>query len=140
MKRFHLLSLAVAIAALSGCGVVPMPSVYRIDIQQGNVITQDQLAALERGMEKRKVRFILGTPLLADTFNQDRWDYYYSLDRRGDDRVHRVISVFFEGERLVRVGGDVQPALGPIKSDTRKDELVRVPDGYRDEGQASGNE
>jgi len=134
MNRLHSLTLAAVIATLTGCGVAPLLTVYRIDIQQGNVITQEQLAALERGMEKRKVRFILGTPLLADTFNQDRWDYYYSLDRRGEERVQRVISVFFDGDQLVRVGGDVEPALGPIKVDTRKDEVVNVPDGYRDEG------
>lgn len=134
MNRFHSLTLAAVIATLTGCGVTPLLTVYRIDIQQGNVITQEQLAALERGMEKRKVRFILGTPLLADTFNQDRWDYYYSLDRRGEERVQRVISVFFDGDRLVRIGGDVEPALGPIAVDTRKDEVVSVPDGYRDEG------
>lgn len=123
--------LAVALAA---CKEVVIPGVYRIDVQQGNVINQEQLAALEPGMEKRKVRFILGTPLVADAFNQDRWDYYYSLEKRGDERVQRVISVFFADERLVRVGGDVRAAKGPILVENRGDELVTVPDGYRDEG------
>ncbi len=128
-------ALVAAVALLaSGCSGFRMPGIYRIDIQQGNVITQEQLAALERGMEKRKVRFILGTPLVEDAFNQDRWDYYYSFDRRGEDRVQRVISVYFQDERLVRVAGDVRAATGPIVVDTRKDELVSVPDGYRDEG------
>jgi outer membrane protein assembly factor BamE len=132
MTVLRTLALSAALISLAACSWVP--GVYRIDIQQGNVITQEQLAALERGMERRKVRFILGTPLVADAFNQDRWDYYYSLDRRGEERVKRVISVFFEDDRLVRVGGDVQPASGPIKVETRKDELVPVPDGYREEG------
>jgi outer membrane protein assembly factor BamE len=134
MKRPSILIAAAAIALLAGCAGMRIPGVYRIDIQQGNVITQEQLAALERGMEKRKVRFILGTPLVADTFNQERWDYYYSLDRRGDERVQRIISVYFDADRLVRIGGDVEPALGPIKVDARKDELVAVPEGYRDQG------
>jgi len=133
------LASVAATALLAGCGGMSMPSipslsVYRIDIQQGNVITQEQLAALEPGMEKRKVRFILGTPMVADAFNPDRWDYYYSLEKRGEERVQRVISVYFEDERLVRVGGDVRPAAGPIVVDNRKDELVAVPDGYLDEG------
>ncbi len=132
-------AIAAATLLLGGCGEtslpsVPLLSVYRIDIQQGNVITQEQLAALEPGMEKRKVRFILGTPLVADAFNPDRWDYYYSLEKRGEDRVQRVISVYFKDERLVRVGGDVRPAAGPIVVDNRKDELVSVPEGYLDEG------
>jgi outer membrane protein assembly factor BamE len=128
----------IAAALLQGCQEVRVPGVYRIDIQQGNVITQEQLAALEPGMEKRKVRFILGTPLVADAFNQDRWDYYYSLEKRGEDRVQRVISVFFDKERLVRVGGDVRPASGPIVVESRRDELVAVPEGHRDEGLLAG--
>jgi outer membrane protein assembly factor BamE len=125
---------AAAALAVTGCKEVRIPFVYRIDVQQGNVITQEQLAALEAGMDKRKVRFILGTPLVTDAFNQDRWDYYYSYEKDGDDRVQRLVSVFFEEGQLVRVGGDVRPAQGPIVLDARKDELVTVPEGYRDEG------
>jgi len=124
----------VITALLGGCSAPRMPGIYRIDVQQGNVITQEQLAALERGMEKNKVRFILGTPLVADAFNQNRWDYYYSLEKMGEERVQRVISVFFEDDRLVRVSGGVRAATGPIVVDTRRDELVAVPPGYRDDG------
>jgi outer membrane protein assembly factor BamE len=123
-----------AAVAVTACQEVRVPFVYRIDVQQGNVITQEQLAALEAGMDKRKVRFILGTPLVTDAFNQDRWDYYYSYEKNGDERVQRLVSVFFEEGQLVRVGGDVRPARGPIVLDARKDELVTVPEGYRDEG------
>jgi outer membrane protein assembly factor BamE len=125
---------ALIAALLGGCSTPRMPGIYRIDVQQGNVISQEQLAALERGMEKRKVRFILGTPLVADAFNQDRWDYYYSLEKMGEERVQRVISVFFEGDRLVRVSGGVRAATGPIAVPERKDEVVAVPEGYRDDG------
>lgn len=130
----RLCAAAATALLLGGCSTPRMPGIYRIDIQQGNVITQEQLAALERGMEKRKVRFILGTPLVADAFNQNRWDYYYSLERMGEERVQRVISVFFEDERLVRVSGGVRAATGPIVVDARKDEVVPVPEGYRDDG------
>jgi len=134
MTRTPSIVLATVLGALAGCQGVSLPGVYRIDIQQGNVITQEQLAALERGMEKRKVRFLLGTPLVADPFNQDRWDYYYSLERRGEERVKRLVSVYFEDERLVRVGGDVLAAAGPIELPARKDEVVSVPPGYREDG------
>jgi outer membrane protein assembly factor BamE len=130
----RLCTAALIAALLGGCSTARMPGIYRIDVQQGNVISQEQLAALERGMEKRKVRFILGTPLVADAFNQDRWDYYYSLEKRGEERVQRVISVFFEGDRLVRVSGGVRAATGPIAVPERKDEVVAVPEGYRDDG------
>jgi len=120
--------------ALTACKEIRIPGVYRIDIQQGNVITQEQLAALEPGMEKRKVRFILGTPLVTDTFNQQRWDYYYSFHRLREDRVQRIISVFFEDDRLSHIGGDVRAASGPIELPDRVDKVVVVPDGYRNEG------
>ena len=133
-RRARLLAAGLFGLAVAACQEVRLPGVYRIDIQQGNVLTQEQLAALEPGMEKRKVRFILGTPLLRDAFHQDRWDYYYSFEEGNGDRVRRLISVHFENERLVRVGGDILPARGPLVAEARKDELVSVPEGYRDEG------
>ena len=126
--------LLLGTLALGGCAEFHVPGAYRIDIQQGNIITQEQLAALESGMEKRKVRFILGTPLVTDAFNQQRWDYYYSLEKAGEERVQRIISVFFEGDLLKHVGGDVLAATGPIEVPKRIDKVVTVPDGYRDEG------
>lgn len=128
------LAILFAVCILSACADIPLPGVYRIDIQQGNVISQEQLAALEAGMDKRKVRFILGTPLVTDAFNQQRWDYYYSLEQRGEDRVQRIVSVFFDGDRLSHISGDVRAADGPIKLPERADTVVTVPDGYRDEG------
>ncbi len=118
---------------LSACQEVKIPGVYRIDIQQGNVITQAQLAKLESGMERRKVRFILGTPLVADAFNQNRWDYYYSFEPGNGERVQRIISVFFDDKGLKHIGGNVQAASGPIKVDERRDLLVKVPPGLNDE-------
>jgi outer membrane protein assembly factor BamE len=128
------LAMLFAVCILSACADIPLPGVYRIDIQQGNVISQEQLAVLEAGMEKRKVRFILGTPLVTDVFNQQRWDYYYSLEQRGEDRVQRIVSVFFDGDRLSHIAGDVRAAAGPITLPERVDTVVTVPDGYRDEG------
>ena len=132
MRR--LVALLLSTLALSGCSEFQVPGVYRIDVQQGNIITQEQLAVLKPGMEKRKVQFILGTPLVTDAFNQQRWDYYYSLEKAGEERVQRIISVFFEGNLLKRVSGDVLAASGPIKMPERVDKVVSVPDGYRDEG------
>jgi len=118
---------------LTGCQEVRIPGVYRIDIQQGNVITQEQLAKLESGMERRKVRFILGTPLVADAFNQDRWDYYYSFEPGNGEREQRIISVFFDKKGLIRVGGNVRAAKGPIKIAKKPDQLVTVPPGLNDD-------
>lgn len=82
-------------------------AVYKIDVQQGNVVTQEMLNQLQYNMPARKVRFIMGTPLVVDVFHQNRWDYLYSFQPGGDERVQRVISLFFEDDKLVRVSGDV---------------------------------
>ena len=76
---------------------------YRIDIQQGNVIAQDALNQVRLGMNKRQVQFILGTPLLADPFHLDRWDYYYQYKpgTRGEGEPQKQrVSLFFEGDTL----------------------------------------
>lgn len=119
---------------ISGCSSENIPGVYRIDIQQGNVITQEMLDQLESGMERRKVRYILGTPMLTDTFNQDRWDYYYSYSEGGSTPVRRRISVFFDGDKLARVEGDVLAGASRRPVTPRKETIVTVPPGAGDEG------
>ena len=81
---------------LAGCGTnIGFPGVYRIDVEQGNIITPEMVEQLQQGMTRRQVRFILGTPLIEDTFNEDRWDYRYTL-RNGTghtrrERAHRIL-------------------------------------------------
>ena len=60
-----------------------------------------------------QVRFVLGTPLVADIFHENRWDYVYRRQRQNSREVEeRRISVFFDGDKLVRLEGDVMPSLG----------------------------
>jgi outer membrane protein assembly factor BamE len=97
---------------LAGCKQVPMLpgiSAYRIDIQQGNVVTQDMVAKLKLGMSKSQVRFALGTPLIVDPFHADRWDYIYLLQKGGRTVEQRRIIVVFDGDKLLRIDGDVVP-------------------------------
>ena len=78
----------VGLLALAGCS---FPGVYKIDIQQGNVVTQDMIDQLRPGMTRRQVRFIMGNPLIQDTFNTNRWDYLYSLQPGGGKRQRAVL-------------------------------------------------
>lgn len=121
-------------SVLAGCSVENIPGVYRVDIQQGNVITQEMLDQLESGMERRKVRYILGTPMLTDTFNENRWDYYYSYSEGRSDPVRRRISVFFDGDKLARVEGDVLPGAARRPLVPRKEIIVTVPPSSGGEG------
>jgi outer membrane protein assembly factor BamE len=105
--------LPVVLVALSGCGFVPqIPGVkpYRIDIQQGNYVSQDMVALLRPGMSKEQVRLVLGTPLLTDVFHASRWDYIWWREEPNGRRETRKLVVHFEGDRLARLSGDVVPA------------------------------
>ena len=100
--RLRLIALAAIVsAALGAC-------VYRIDIQQGNLLEEDTIDQVEVGMSRSAVEFLLGTPMVADSFHQGRWDYPYYL-RRGRSRevVRRWVIVYFENDRVARIERDV---------------------------------
>ena len=101
-------SAAILLAA-TACG----PFVYKIDVQQGNYVTQDTAARLKKGMSKAEVRQILGTPLLSDIFHANRWDYYFSnvKGHKAEDRTR--FTVFFQDDKVVSFSGDVQPPAPP---------------------------
>ena len=106
---------ALAVLLLASCGSVSVPYLkpYRIEIQQGNFVSQEMVSQLKPGMSKDQVRFVLGTPLLTDAFHADRWDYVYRRQRVNSNVLeHRKIAVFFEDGKLKRVEGDVEPASG----------------------------
>ena len=110
------------------------PGVYRIDIQQGNVVDKEMLDRIEIGMERRKVLFILGTPLLVDPFSQGRWDYVYSLRRGSGEEVRQRVSVYFIDDRLVRIEDRLDPGVAPGSAAERTQTLVKVPNRQPREG------
>ncbi|ALG69076.1 outer membrane protein assembly factor BamE [Beggiatoa leptomitoformis] len=100
MQKFFILISSVL---LSSCAV------YKIDVQQGVVVTQETVSQLQIGMPEQKVRFILGPPLLIDTFHKNRWDYFYSYKAGHAEREQRHIVLFFdEYENLAEIRGDIQ--------------------------------
>ncbi len=105
MRLLAFLALALALPA---CGIV-----YKIDVQQGNYVTQDVVAKLKKGMTKAEVKQLLGTPLLTDVFHSNRWDYYFSNVKGGKAEDRTRLSVFFDDDKLVAVMGDVRPASSP---------------------------
>ena len=82
---------------------------YKIDVQQGNYVTQDMVAKLRPGMTRSQVRFALGTPLIVDPFRNDRWDYFYMMHKAGTLTEQRVVTIVFRGDELLRIEGDVVP-------------------------------
>jgi outer membrane protein assembly factor BamE len=127
------------IPGLSACGFVGFPGVYKIDVEQGNLVTQDMVDQLQPGMSRRQVRFIMGSPLVEDTFNPNRWAYPYVI-RNGQDviREARVI-ILFAGDSLSDVLGDYLPgwASGAVTGEAAADG-ASAPES--DNGTASGSD
>jgi outer membrane protein assembly factor BamE len=116
---YRSLFAALCLASLAACGVrIPGITPYKIDIQQGNFISQDLVAQLKPGMSKDQVRLALGTPLLTDVFHADRWDYVYWREAPDGKRESRRVAIFFADGKLASVGGDVvsaRPEDGPAR-------------------------
>jgi outer membrane protein assembly factor BamE len=105
--------LAIA-AVLPGCASIThfLPGFltpYRPDVQQGNVITNEMVEQLRPGMTREQVRFMLGTPLLADAFHKDRWDYLYYLNPRVGSIQRRNLVIYFADNRLDHFQSDAMP-------------------------------
>lgn len=101
MKSLLIYSLSLVILTLSACSKDKIPGVYRIDIQQGNQVTQEMLSKLEPGMTKSQVSFVMGTPMLIDVFHPNRWDYIYSYHPGNGDREQRRITLYFDEEETL---------------------------------------
>ena len=117
MIRFPAAAVLLLLAA--GCNYMPQVTPYRMEIQQGNFVTQQMVAQLKPGMTKDQVKFVLGSPLLVDPFHSDRWDYVFLRTAENSrQQEQRRITVFFDANgALQRVAGDVvaeaQGAAGP---------------------------
>lgn len=125
---------------LTGCSGFSMPSfdfsmpklptMHKFDIQQGNVITQDMVDQLKPGMTRSQVRYIMGTPLISDTFNQNRWDYFYSLQPSKGGEVRERIAIFFDNDQLIGLKGDFFP--GAKRPTAVEEEPASLDDTPRD--------
>ncbi|MBO9493183.1 outer membrane protein assembly factor BamE [Thalassotalea sp. G20_0] len=93
----------------SGSKLISFPGAYKIDIQQGNVITREMVNQLRPGMTRAQVQYVMGTPLIEDTFNSNRWDYIYSLQPGGKSREQNTVTLFFVNDQLHSIQGDLVP-------------------------------
>ncbi|MBI4693780.1 MAG: outer membrane protein assembly factor BamE [Gammaproteobacteria bacterium] len=138
MNRLPSSLLLAVLVGVGGCSVphrVPevgdLPLIHKIDIQQGNVVTQEMLSQLQVGMEKNKVLFVMGTPVIKDTFHANRWDYLYLHKQGRKDTERRHVILYFEDDRLARIDGDVRPHAGPMEPIPRENRQVLVPNQYK---------
>src|SRR5436190_21550955 len=119
MKRLALPTILLAAGALlaSGC-------VYKMNIQQGNYLVADSVSQLKEGMTRSQVRFLLGTPMVPDAFDNSRWDYYYFFSsRKYKEPLKRRLTVYFTEERVHRI--EHQGVLTQTYLHTLDEELER---------------
>ncbi len=98
IKILKRLTVGLSLVALaSGC-------VYRINIQQGNFLDQAAVEQVKAGMTRSQVRYLLGTPMVADSFNKERWDYIYYLKKGRSSHVDsRRVTVYFDGDKVAKL-------------------------------------
>lgn len=127
---FPLAAACLAVATLSACsGTVRSQDdflgfikPYRVEVVQGNVVTQEMIAQLREGLTREQVRYVLGSPLLTDVFHADRWDYVFSIRRQGTPPQERRVTVYFEQDRVSRFDASALPSEREFVAsiDTRK--------------------
>jgi outer membrane protein assembly factor BamE len=101
--------------------------VYKLDINQGNYLSQDMVDKLKVGMSKQQVKLVLGTPLITSAFRDNRWDYVYEFERQGKVREHRNFTVWFAEDKLARWEGDEMPASVVELNRLASDKALRLP-------------
>ncbi|BAU48995.1 membrane protein [Sulfurifustis variabilis] len=137
---------SLGLAAVLGTGLLAgCIGVYKTDIQQGNVVTPDMVEKLKTGMTRSQVRFVLGTPLVTDTFHPDRWDYVF-YQKRGADAPFEPsqFTVIFQGDALLRVEGaptdDIAPPAAAPSGVLTRDEPGGTGAGARLNGVSTAND
>ncbi len=106
--------LLIAVLLVSACAP------YKMDIRQGNLVTPEQRERLRLGMTHTQVRALLGTPLVADPFHPDRWDYVYTFEHRREVEVNQRMTLYFEGDILTRIDDAHMPPQPPAAPATNE--------------------
>lgn len=107
-------SVLIAFLLLTGCSLLPHV-LYKIDVQQGNVVTEEMLEKLKPGMTKSQVLFVLGSPLIMDAFRDNRWDYVYLFRKYGDLVEQKRVTLFFADDALSSIENYLTSSPDPIK-------------------------
>ena len=109
--RILLLTSLCAALLLSGCSLKrpQLPRVHKITVQQGNVITQQMIDKLKPGMTRSQVAFIMGEPVVRNSFNDNRWDFVYTIELPGVFSTSQMVSLFFVDGQLAYFTGNMIP-------------------------------
>lgn len=125
-----LIPMIASLCLLSGCGIsnIKIPKLYKVAIQQGNVITQDMVDKLKPGMTRRQVAFVMGEPVIQDPFDDTKWVYLYSIDVPGVfSQESRLILFFDENDLLTVISGDYAPSDATAEEEEAADAASNSP-------------
>ena len=100
MRTVTYLLVYISLLLLTACSGGRIPFTYSMEVQQGTIIEQERVERLEPGMTRRQVEFLLGSPTLISPFDEDRWDYLYSIRRDGRTADRQRVTILFEDERV----------------------------------------
>lgn len=128
--QFRILTILLGFIFISACSI---PQVYKLTVQQGNIVTQDMLDQLKAGMTQRQVAYIMGTPLIKSPYEQNRWDYLYTLERRDEIVKNYHVAVFFTDEIYTHYEGEVPQDESleqqqEVLEEKREDTLLDIPE------------
>ena len=115
------IAVACILLLATACETLRFPGVHRINIQQGNVISQNMVDKLKPGMTRRQVQFVLGNPVIDDQLVQDRWDYVYSMKVGGSEPIKVKLQVHFLDNRLSHFNGNFRPAIEDATENAKAD-------------------
>ena len=105
--RLYSILVILCVFLFAGCSWIQFPSIHKVTVQQGNIVTQDMVDKIQIGMTKTQVQYILGTPLVIDTFDPSRWDYYYTrVDSKNNKTEQELGLIFDQDNSLVSLQGD----------------------------------
>lgn len=130
LKLFHSTSLLVCVLAVSvtSCSSLRFPGVYRIDVAQGNLLTEEMTDKLRIGMSPKQVEYVMGSPMIADTFHPNRWDYVYSLETGSGIKIDNRLSLHFENDRLAKINDERYRNPNAVRDDMLKQMGQAPPD------------
>ena len=131
----NLMISALSITLLGGCGLsnlkfpeVKIPRVYKIPVQQGNVITQEMVNRLKPGMTRNQVSFVMGDTVLQDPFERNRWVYLYTLEVPDFFNQQLKMVLDFEDDLLTTISGDLAPIAEAAEQSTETDAQASLSD------------
>lgn len=132
---FAVAAVLAAALTLAGCStfndatrsMANAMTLYKPEVVQGNFVSKEQVAQLRPGMTRLQVRDILGTPLLVDMFRSNRWDYVFTIKRQGVPEQQYRLTVFFDGDHMVRTEGDQMPSETEFIDRISPKKKVKVP-------------